>query len=119
MVLTVINYGLEFFIRVAIKLAFSIKDFLEREERKLIEEKKREELPRWWIQQDDEAGRSVLAWNGSLRVSIPTTHIQPNIPNVIYREKPPTRTYFTFKEAASKDFFKELERLVEKLSGGA
>jgi hypothetical protein len=36
-----------------------------------------------------------------------------------YRSKPPTRLYFTFVEAASKEWFKEIEALAKQVGGAS
>jgi len=74
--------------------------------------------PSWgWFESKTPLGYSEITWVGkstSLIVSLP----QPpgTSPVVQYHSgKPPTRLYFTFREAASKEWFKEIEELAKRV----
>jgi len=89
--------------------------------RRFIREVEREEKPPapsyGWFESKTPLGYSEITWVGkstSLIVSLP----QPpgTSPVVQYHSgKSPTRLYFTFKEAASKEWFKEIEELAKRV----
>jgi len=93
--------------------------------RKIVKEKPREEIPRYgWFESQTPLGYTESVYVGrytAVQVSIPhaveaTTVLVPS-----YRSKPPARLYFTFTEAASKEWFKEIEALAKQVeqAGGA
>jgi hypothetical protein len=93
--------------------------------RKVVKEKPREEVPRYgWFETATPLGYSESVYVGkatALHVVIPhiveaTTELVPS-----FRARPPARLYFTFLEASSKDWFKEIEALAKQVeqAGGA
>ena len=74
--------------------------------------------PSWgWFESKSPLGYSEITWVGKatgLAVSLPQP---PGISPVVqyYAGKPPTRLYFTFREAASKEWFKEIEELAKRV----
>jgi len=101
-----------------------VKILLARRKR-IVKEKPREVMPRHgWFERQTPLGYSESTYVGrytALQVSIPhaveaTTELVPS-----YRSKPSARLYFTFTEAASKEWFKEIEALAKQVeqAGGA
>jgi len=91
--------------------------------RKIVKERPREEIPRYgWFEQQTPLGYSETVYIGrytALQVTIPhaveaTTGLVPS-----YRARPQTRLYFTFTEAASKEWFKEIEALAKQVGGAS
>ena len=77
--------------------------------------------PAWgWFESKSPLGYSEITWVGKatgLTVSLP----QPPGANPVvqyYSGKPPARLYFTFREAASKEWFKEIEELAKSVEEG-
>jgi len=114
MVQTIFYYGFEFLTKVIVKLYFTIKDLLER--RRVIKEKEKRKptVYHGWVRQTDEAGNPIIQWHGLMPIRIPVSHVTPRIVNVTIAEKKPTRLFTRFDEAASKDFFKELEEIAKR-----
>jgi len=75
-------------------------------------------VPSWgWFESRSPLGYSEVVWVGrstSLMVSLPQP---PGTSPVVqyYAGKPPVRLYFTFREAASKEWFKEIEELAKRV----
>ena len=97
--------------------------------RKIVKEKPREEIPRYgWFESQTPLGYTESVYVGrytAVHVSIPhaveaTAELVPSYKSS-YKSKPPTRLYFTFAEAASKEWFKEIEALAKHVeqAGGA
>jgi hypothetical protein len=91
--------------------------------RRVVREKPKEEVPRFgWFEQQTPLGYSESTYVGrytALQVTIPhiveaTSELVPS-----YKAKPPIRLYFTFLEAASKDWFKDIETLAKQAEQGA
>jgi hypothetical protein len=74
--------------------------------------------PSWgWFESKSPLGYSEITWVGKatgLVVSLPQP---PGISPVVryYAGKSPARLYFTFREAASKEWFKEIEELAKRV----
>jgi hypothetical protein len=91
--------------------------------RRVVKERPREEIPRYgWFEAPTPIGYTESTYVGrytALQVSIPhaveaTAGLVPS-----YRARPPTRLYFTFTEAASKEWFKEIEALAKQVGGAS
>jgi hypothetical protein len=89
--------------------------------RRFIKAVEREEKPPapsyGWFESKTPLGYSEITWVGkstSLIVSLPQP---PGISPVVhyYAGKPPARLYFTFREAVSKEWFKEIEELAKRV----
>jgi hypothetical protein len=85
---------------------------------KAVEREEKPPTPGWgWFESKTPLGYSEITWVGkstSLIVSLP----QPpgTSPVVQYHGgKPPVRLYFTFREAVSKEWFKEIEELAKRV----
>ena len=125
MVYSVFYYASEAITRAVVGLILKIVEHMQR--RRMVEEKPRREEakpPSWgFFGTINPYGAKEYTWIGratSLKVSIPelTTRLPIRAHEL---RKPPTRLYFTFAEAASKDWFKEIEWLAEqaeKQTGG-
>jgi len=122
-VYSVFYYASEAITRAVVGLALKIYESIHR--RRMVERKEREaRRPRPWgfFETTNPSGIREYTWVGratNLTVSIPEFIKLPI--NAHKTEKPPTRLYFTFAEAASKDWFKEIEWLAEqaeKRAGG-
>jgi hypothetical protein len=73
-----------------------------------------------WFESRSPLGYSEITWVGkatSLTVSLPQP---PGVNPVVqyYSGKQPVRLYFTFREAASKEWFKEIEELAKSVEEG-
>jgi hypothetical protein len=86
-----------------------------------VEREEKPPAPSWgWFESKSPLGYSEITWVGkstSLVVSLP----QPpgTSPVVQYHSgRPPVRLYFTFREAASKEWFKEIEELAKRVEEG-
>jgi hypothetical protein len=85
--------------------------------RAFVKEKGREERPSWgWFETKSPYGWSEARWVGratGIQASIPQL---PGMGEVVRASSgpPPVRLYFTFTEAASKDWFKEIEELARR-----
>ena len=118
MVYSVFYYASEAITRFIVGLTLKIVEHIQR--RRMVEEKRREEKPRipsWgFFSTTNPYGAREYIWIGR------ATNLKVSIPELITRlpvkahelRKPPTRLYFTFAEAASKDWFKEIEWLAEQ-----
>jgi hypothetical protein len=89
--------------------------------RRFVREVEREEKPPapsyGWFESKNPLGYSEITWVGKatgLVVSLPQS---PGVNPVVqyYSGKSPTRLYFTFREAASKEWFKEIEELAKRV----
>jgi len=116
MVYSVFYYATEAITRAFVGLILKIVEHMQR--RRMVEEKRREEkrpAPSWgFFKVVNEAGIPEYTWIGR------ATNLMVSIPGLIRlpiraheARKPPTRLYFSFAEAASKDWFKEIEWLAE------
>jgi hypothetical protein len=92
--------------------------------RRFVREVGREEkppAPSWgWFESKSPLGYGEITWVGkstSLIVSLPQS---PGVSPVVqyYSGKPPVRLYFTFREVASKEWFKEIEELAKRVEEG-
>jgi len=116
MVYSVFYYASEAITRGIVGLILKISEYTQR--RRMVEEKRREEkpAPSWgFFSTVNPYGTREFTWIGratNLRVSIPSLIKLPVKAHEL--EKPPSRLYFTFNEAASKDWFKEIEWLAEQ-----
>lgn len=117
MVYSVFYYASEAITRFIVGSIIKIMEMKERRKRRIIEKKEKEERPRpqWgFFSTVNMYGAREYTWVGKhtdLKVSIPSL---VRLPIRAYEtEKPPTRLYFTFAEAASKNWFKEIEWLAE------
>ncbi|RLF08524.1 MAG: hypothetical protein DRJ60_00235 [Thermoprotei archaeon] len=116
MVYSVFYYATEAITRAFVGLILKIVEHAKR--RRIVEEKRREKrpAPSWgFFKVMSEAGMPEYTWIGratNLKVAIPGLIRLP----IAARElrKPPTRLYFSFAEAASKDWFREIEWLAEQ-----
>jgi len=125
MVYSVFYYASEAITRAVVGLVLKIVEHMHR--RRMVEEKPRREEakpPSWgFFGTINPYGAKEYTWIGratGLKVSIP--ELITRLPIRAYElRKPPTRLYFSFAEAASKDWFKEIEWLAEqaeKQAGG-
>ena len=124
MVYSVFYYASEAITRAIVGLTLKIIERMRR--RRMVEEKpkrKEEVIPRYgFFRTTNEAGVREYRWVGrstKLIVKIPDLVGLPLRAHEL--RKPPTRLYFTFAEAASKDWFKEIEwlaKMAEKAGGG-
>ena len=117
MVYSIFYYATEAITRAVIGLAIKVAERLHR--RRMVAEKPREERkapPGWGLfKVRNPAGEPEYVWLGrhtNLKVSIPGLISLPLRAHEVGRR--PTRLYFTFTEAASKDWFKEIEWLAEQ-----
>jgi len=117
MVYSVFYYATEAITRAFVGLFLKIIEHMKH--RRMVEEKRREEkrpAPSWgFFGTVNPYGVKEYTWIGrttSLKVSLPGLIKLPIAAHEL--EKPPTRLYFTFAEAASKDWFKEIEWLAEQ-----
>jgi len=119
-VYSIMYYAVEAITRAIIGLALKIADLMSGRS-KLVSERRREERPQpqWGLYRTSTpTGEAELIWVGratGLRVPfLPASTLKP------LEAPPPTpqRLYFSFSEAASKDFFKEIEWLAERAKGG-
>lgn len=118
MVYSVFYYASEALTRALATLVLKIYEYKSR--RRMVEEKPPEAPPpSWgWFTTVNPGGVREYTWIGrstGLRVSIPL-HVE--IPLEAYKSKPPVRLYFTFTEAASREWYKEIERLAELAEKG-
>jgi len=117
MVYSIFYYATEAITRAIIEAILKIYDWWRLRKMKLVTERKREEkpTPRWgFFETVNPHGVKEYAWVGR------HTRLMVSIPDLIglktvqaHPGKPPVRLYFTFAEAASKDWFKEIEALAE------
>ena len=115
MVYTIFYYAGLVFSKIIVYIVLKLLKIKSR----FISEKKREErekpAPTWgWFESRSPLG-SEIVWVGkatNLNVTIP--HVAPTTkPVTTHTGKPPARLYFTFTEAASKEWFKEIEELAK------
>ena len=113
MVYSVFYYASEAITRAVVGLILKIYDLLQR--RQIIEKKPKKKRPSWgFFETTNPYGTKEYVWVSratNLKVVIPSLI---RLPVTAYRGKPPTRLYFTFAEAASKNWFKEIEWLAEQ-----
>ncbi|RLF04441.1 MAG: hypothetical protein DRJ60_07090 [Thermoprotei archaeon] len=115
MVYSIFYYASEAITRALVGFILKVYEHMHR--RKIVREKPRERpAPTWgFFSITNPYGAKEYVWIGkdtNLKVSIPALIKLPIKAHEL--EKPPTRLYFTFKEAASKDWFKEIEWLAEQ-----
>jgi len=120
MVYSVFYYASEAITRAFIGLILKVAERMRR--RRMVEEKPKRKMPpsRGFFRTVNPAGIAEYTWVGgatNLKVSIPGFIRLPIPAHEV--EKPPTRLYFTFAEAASKDWFKEIEWLAEQAEKAA
>ncbi len=122
MVQSVMYYAMEAITRFIVSVALWLHERLSR--RPVVEEKPKVEKPTYqgpgFYLVKDSQGRNVLQWVGrATKLSIAIPHVDDLLSYPVPREhlirvdKPNVRLYFTFAEAASKDWFKEIEALAE------
>ena len=122
MVYSIFYYATEAITRAIVGLIIKLYEYMQR--RRMVEEKPRREEakpPAWgFFATVNPYGVTEYTWVGratSLMVSIPGLIRLPIRAHEL--RKPPTRLYFTFAEAASKDWFKEIEWLAEQAEKAA
>jgi len=117
MVYSIFYYASEAITRAIVGFILKVFEYMQR--RRMVTEKPKEERaapPTWgFFTITNPYGAKEHVWIGR------STNLMVSIPNLINLPikghevaKPPTRLYFTFKEAASKDWFKEIEWLAEQ-----
>jgi len=117
MVYSVFYYASEAITRAIVGLTLKIVEHRQRQ--RMVTEKEVEEeipAPTWgFFATTNPHGEKEYTWVGKstgLKVSIPGII---NVPVKAHDfKKPPTRLYFSFSEATSKDWFKEIEWLAEQ-----
>jgi len=116
MVYSIFYYASEAITRAIVGFILKVFEYMQR--RRMVVEKPKEEkapAPTWgFFGVTNPYGAKEYVWIGrstNLMVSIPSLIKLPIKAHEV--AKPPTRLYFTFKEAASKDWFKEIEWLAE------
>ena len=119
MVYSVFYYASEAITRFTIGLTLKILEYMQQRRRRMVEEKPKEEkpsVPTWgFFSTTNPYGVREYVWIGkatNLKVSIPELVKLPIQAHEL--RKPPTRLFFTFAEAASKNWFKEIEWLAEQ-----
>lgn len=119
MVYSVMYYASEAITRFIVGIILRIYEVIEK--RRMVEEAPREEkpgLPRYgFFQTVNQAGVTEIVYVGrdtKLRAHIPILGIRPVV-ETVNAPPPPERLYFTFTEAASKEWFREIEWLAEQL----
>jgi len=122
MVYSVFYYATEAITRAFVGLILKVIEHMQR--RRMVEEKRREEerpAPSWgFFGITNPYGAKEYTWVGratNLKVAIPGLIKLPIAAHEL--RKPPTRLYFSFAEAASKDWFKEIEWLAEQAEKAA
>ena len=121
MVYSVLYYATEAITRAFVGLILKVAERVQR--RRMVEERRRgEEGQASWgfFKVVNEAGVPEYTWVGratGLKVSIPGLIRLPIAARELKR--PPTRLHFSFAEAASKDWFKEIEWLAEQAERAA
>ena len=117
MVYSVFYYATEAITRVIVGFILKVYEYMQH--RRIIREKPKEErkpVPAWgFFSTVNPYGAKEYVWIGrstNLMVSIPSLVKLPI--RAHETEKPPTRLYFSFAEAASKDWFREIEWLAEQ-----
>jgi len=116
MVYTVFYYASEAITRAVVGLVLKIFEYMRRR-RMVVEKPPREErrVPAWgFFSTVNPCGVKEYTWIGRstrLLVSIPALVEIPIEAHEV--AKPPTRLFFTFREAASKEWFKEIEELAK------
>jgi len=116
-VYSVFYYATEAITRAVVALIIRVYEHLRR--RRMVEERRRREEarpPTWgFFKTVNPYGAAEYTWVGratNLMVSIPAL---VRLPVRAHEARgPPTRLYFTFAEAASKDWFREIEWLAEQ-----
>jgi len=120
MVYSTFYYASEAITRAIVGLALRIAEWIEEKrrarERRIVKGKKKEAPPPRWgfFEVTNTAGVKEVRFLGRvtrLDVSIP---LLTEVGIKGYKTAPPTRLYFTFAEAASKDWFKEIEWLAQQ-----
>lgn len=118
MVYSIFYYATEAVTRAIVEAILKIYDWWQARKARLVTEKEREEkppMPRWgFFTTVNPYGAKEYTWVGrhtKLMVSIPDL-IDLRLP--AHPGRPPVRLYFTFAEAASKEWFKEIEWLAEQ-----
>lgn len=117
MVYSIFYYATEAITRAIVEAILKIYDWWRARKIKLVTEKEKEKkppMPRWgFFETVNPHGTKEYTWVGR------HTRLMVSIPDLIDLRmparpgKPPVRLYFTFAEAASKDWFKEIEALAE------
>ena len=116
MVYSIFYYATEAITRAIVEAILKVYDWWRLRKTRLVTEKRKEEkpVPKWgFFETINPHGIREYTWVGrhtKLAISIPDL-IDLKMP--AYPGKPPVRLYFTFVEAASKDWFKEIEVLAE------
>jgi len=115
MVYSVFYYASEAITRFIVGLSLKIVERMQR--KKMVTEKPKEKpAPTWgFFGTTNPYGAKEYLWIGkatNLEVSIPKLVKLPIKAHEL--KKPPTRLFFTFSEAASKDWFREIEWLAEQ-----
>jgi len=127
MVYSIFYYASEAITKAVVGLALKIADWLRERrrarERRIVKGKKKETPPPKWgfFEVTNPAGVKEVRFIGkAVRLDI-TLPLLTEVGVGRYKTPPPTRLYFTFAEAASKDWFKEIEwlaRVAEEKAGG-
>jgi len=123
MVYSVFYYAMEAMTRAILGFTLKVYEMVKgREKKKMVQEKKKEERPEptWgFFSTVNMYNVKEYKWIGR------STNLMVSIPSLIKlpiraheKAKPPSRLYFTFSEAASKDWFKEIEWLAEMVEKG-
>jgi len=118
MVYSIFYYASEALTRALVAFILKIYEYMQRRKRVIVRKKEeKEKAPTWgFFTSINPYGEREYVWVGrstNLIISIP--ELTGRLPIKAHETaRPPTRLYFTFKEAASKDWFKEIEWLAEQ-----
>jgi len=119
-------YATEAAVRALVRLAFAIRDALERARERVVkkEEERGPAVPpgyagflKVWAEGAAEERMYVWRGRGALEVRVPCpAGFDPRLPAIdLARERRPQRMHFTFQEAASEGWFREVEALAKML----
>ena len=117
MVYSVFYYGMEAITRAILGFTLKLYEIAKKKEKEKVVKKKKKEAPAptWgFFSTVNMYNAKEYTWVGkstNLKVSIPSLIKLPI--KAHETAKPPERLYFTFGEAASPDWFKEIEHLAE------
>ena len=120
MVYSVFYYASEAITKAVVGFGLKVAEWIEERrrarERRIVKAKEREApAPSWgFFEVTNPAGDREVRYLGrasKIEVTIP---LLTEVGIARHKTSPPTRLYFTFREAASKDWFKEIEWLAEQ-----
>jgi len=129
-VFSVITYAEEAIIRAVLRLAFAVKDFLEQRgfvgAREEEGEKERPLVPPGYVGfvkvwSEGAMEEQEYRWRGGLDVRIPLpAGVKLSLPAIdLTKERRPARMHFSVMEAASKNWYKDVESLAKLIESQA